>query len=95
MSSCKCGCGDDHSKHPSIKAPNAQDSEFGLNQTDNAGVMIRPDRVKEIQLEETGAVKLIMADENGNPIEELNIDFEAAEAAEAWILKHFREYLDD
>ena len=94
MSSCNCGLNHNH-KHPTISANKKQDTKFGLSDSpEPAGVMIRPDRVMEIRLDENACVTLVMADDNGKKVEELNIDFENYEDAEKWILDNFGEYLD-
>lgn len=90
MGSCGCGCG---GNHPSIKAKNKQNNEFGTTKTENAGVMIRPDRVKELKLDENGTVTIVIMDETEKPVEELNIEFENPEVAESWIMEKFGNYL--
>jgi hypothetical protein len=94
MSSCNCGLNHNH-KHPKITASKRQPENFGLaDKPEPAGVMIRPDRVKELRLDEKGTVTIILTDDNGKEVEELNIDFENNEKAEKWILDNFGEYLD-
>lgn len=94
MSSCNCGCDNSHNQQPSIKAEKSQSHDFGTNQTENASVMIRPDKVKEIKLDEKGTITLTMGDDNGKEVEELNIDFESSASAEKWLIEHFGDYIE-
>ena len=78
----KCSCGHEHSNN-----------HFDENEEKNAHIMIRADKVKEIQLAPDGLVKIIIEDDNGNTVETLEIDFESAKQAEEWINDKFGKYL--
>jgi hypothetical protein len=92
MSSCNCNI---NHIHPKITASKKQPKNFGLSETpEPAGVMIRPDRIHELRLDDKGTVTIIMEDDKGKPVEELSIDFNNSNEAEVWIINNFGKYLD-
>jgi hypothetical protein len=78
----KCSCGHNHLKG----SPNDSEEK-------NAHILIRADRVKEIQLKPNGLVKILLVDDNNQLSEELEINFENSIKAENWIKEKFGKYI--